>query len=175
MDFRSKVVGSESGRKLQQFAFTKQLELALTQKKVPVLHIVRALDMALPFLQKFTASGGRAALVHAFSGDWSAARKLLDLGYYLSLGGAVTHSHFLPLREAVKKMPLNQILLESDSPDQAPIGWDSEVNEPCTVRLVAEAVSEVKGLALDELKQACWNNFFQLFDREFYEPRNRTL
>jgi TatD DNase family protein len=107
--------------------------------------------------------GNLRGVIHCFTGDYEAASKFLDLGFYLSFSGIVTFKNAGPLREVVKKVPLNRICVETDSPYLTPVPHRGKRNEPAFVRFVAEIVAGVKEIPLEEVARATSNNASRLF------------
>lgn len=163
LDFRSQwPEGSES---LQIEMFENQIELARVFKKPLVLHIVRAHEKALQVLQMWEASqvGG---FVHAFNGSYELARSYLNLGFLLSVGGAITYDKNKKLQETIKKIPLDQLLIETDSPDQPPKDWNN-LNTSDSLLKVAEKIAEIRGQSTEEILQITTKNFCRLFNLAF--------
>ena len=91
------------------------------------------------------------------------AKAAMEFGYYISFSGIVTFKNAGELREVVKKIPLDRILVETDSPWLAPVPYRGKQNEPKNVYEVAQCVAEIKGISLEELADITTNNFFNLF------------
>ena len=91
------------------------------------------------------------------------AKAAMDFGYYISFSGIVTFKNAGELREVVKKIPLDRMLVETDSPWLAPVPYRGKQNEPKNVYEVAQCVAEIKGISLEELADITTNNFFNLF------------
>ena len=91
------------------------------------------------------------------------AKAAMDFGYFISFSGIVTFKNAGELREVVKKIPLDRILVETDSPWLAPVPYRGKQNEPKNVYEVAQCVAEIKGISLEELAEITTNNFFNLF------------
>lgn len=165
LDFRTSLFAEQNVEQVkdrQLEIFENQIQTALYQKIPLVLHIVRAHEEALKTLYFWQASevGGQ---VHAFNSDWNCAKAYLDLNMQLSIGGAVTYSRNKALHEAVKKIPLESLLLESDAPDQSPQGWTEPLNTPLAVFKVAEVVAELKQLPVAQILEHSTKNFKTLF------------
>ena len=92
------------------------------------------------------------------------AKAAMDFGYFISFSGIVTFKNAGELREVVKKIPLDRILVETDSPWLAPVPYRGKQNEPKNVYEVAQCVAEIKGISLEELADITTNNFFNLFN-----------
>jgi TatD DNase family protein len=102
-------------------------------------------------------------VMHCFTEDWDTARAALDLGFYISFSGIVTFRSADELREVAKQVPLDRILVETDSPYLAPIPHRGKPNQPAYVREVAEFLAELRGLAYETLAKATTANFNRLF------------
>jgi TatD DNase family protein len=87
----------------------------------------------------------------------------LDLGFYISISGIITFNSASVLREVVKKIPINRLLVETDSPYLTPAPHRGKQNEPKYVRLVAQYVADLKGVSLEELAHITSSNFTDLF------------
>ncbi|NIB41216.1 TatD family hydrolase [Pseudomaricurvus alkylphenolicus] len=106
-----------------------------------------------------------AGVLHCFTESWEMASAALDMNYYISLSGIVTFRNAEELRDVARKMPLDRLLVETDSPYLAPVPYRGKPNEPAFVREVAEFVAEVKGLDYETLVQATGENFQRLFPK----------
>jgi TatD DNase family protein len=107
-------------------------------------------------------------VLHCFSGDPDFAREVLDLGFYVGIDGPVTYPGARTLSEVARLVPLERLLLETDSPYLAPQARRGKRNEPAYVRLVAERVAELRGLSPEEVGRVTSDNACALFnpDRE---------
>lgn len=102
-------------------------------------------------------------VMHCFSGDAEFAKKMMELGFYISIAGPVTYPKSATLREAVRRIPIERILVETDAPYLAPQQFRGRRNEPAYVRHTAEAVADIKGLSLDDVARITSFNAMQLF------------
>ena len=102
-------------------------------------------------------------VIHCFTGNYEAARAYLDLGFYLSFAGIITFKNAEALREVVRRVPLERILVETDSPYLTPVPHRGKRNEPAYVRLVAETIATVKGLTFEEVARTTTDNARRLF------------
>jgi TatD DNase family protein len=100
---------------------------------------------------------------HCFTEDTETARQALDLGFYISISGIVTFKNAVMLKEVAKTVPLDRLLIETDSPYLAPVPHRGKTNEPAFVRHVAEEVAKLRDLSLEQVAQATTDNFFRLF------------
>lgn len=141
---------AESTRPLQEEAFELQLGLFQLTRKPLVLHVVRAHERAI---QMMHGAGIKAAhgLVHSFSASQEIARKYLDLGLTLSISGVISRKGFETLRRAVSYIPIDRLVLETDSPDQKPADWERDWNEPVALFRVAREVARIRGVSAEEI------------------------
>ena len=104
-------------------------------------------------------------MIHCFtSTDWLAT-ECLKLGAYISASGIVTFKNATDIQETIKKVDINKLLIETDSPYLAPTPFRGKRNEPAYVKHVAEFIADLKGLSLEEIAVATTNNFYRLFDK----------
>lgn len=106
-----------------------------------------------------------AGVLHCFTESWDMAKQALDLNYYISLSGIVTFKNAAELKDVAKRVPLDRLLVETDSPYLAPVPYRGKPNEPKYVREVAEYVAELKGLSYETLAKATTQNFYRLFSK----------
>jgi TatD DNase family protein len=102
-------------------------------------------------------------IIHCFTEDWSTAKRALDIGFYISLSGIVTFKSAKTLQEVAKKLPLDRILIETDSPYLAPVPHRGKTNQPAFVRHVAEFLAELRGQSVESIAKATTANFYTLF------------
>lgn len=100
---------------------------------------------------------------HCFTENAEVARKALDLGFHISFSGIVTFKNAIDLKAVAKMVPLDRLLVETDSPYLAPVPFRGKTNQPAYVLHVAEEIAKLRDLALDEVAQATTDNFFRLF------------
>ena len=137
-------------------AFEAQLEIAKVADLPVVLHLVRCHSDAIRILQ-VCGLPKRSGFVHGFNGSWEKANDFLDLGLRLSIGGAVTHPRNRDLREAVAKIPLDRLLIESDCPDQCVLGRQ-DLGRPVDVLQVARVLAELRQKTIEEIVEASSRN-----------------
>jgi len=127
--------------------------------------VVHERDAAQETTELLRSEGGTElrGVIHCFTGDYDAACAYLDLGFYLSFTGIITFKNAGPLRDVVRKVPLERMLVETDSPFLTPVPHRGKRNEPAYVRFVAETIAEIKGMALEEVAQRTTRNVQDLF------------
>ena len=151
-----------SPRDAQQEVFRSQIGLARERRLPIVIHTREADDDTFRLLAEEKASDVPVVL-HCFTGDRSVARRALDAGYYLSLAGIVTVPRALELQEVARLVPLDRLLVETDSPYLAPPPHRGKRNEPAHVVRVVEVIGELKGLSRDDVAFATAENFVRIF------------
>jgi TatD DNase family protein len=110
-------------------------------------------------------------VMHCFTETWDVARAALDLGFHISFSGIVTFRNAESLREVARKVPLERMLIETDSPYLAPVPFRGKTNEPGLVRYVAEEIARQRKVPLEQIAEATSANFFQLFKIPHVAPQ----
>lgn len=153
---------NHSPRIVQQEVFRTQINLAKEIKKPIVIHDRDAHQDVLDIVKDENASevGG---VFHAYSGSWEMAKIVLDLGFYIAIGGPVTFKNAKKLLEVAEKVPLDRLLIETDCPYLTPHPHRGKRNEPAYVKLVAEKIGEIRGIGFEEIAQATKENGMRLF------------
>jgi TatD DNase family protein len=142
---------------LQEEYFTRHLDLSRQVGKPVVIHCREAeADVVRMLRAEVNARGPVAGVMHSFTGDASTARACLDMGLYVSFAGMVTYKNAESLRQVAKAVPLDRLLVETDSPYLAPVPHRGKRNEPAWVTVVGEAVAAAKGVSVDEVAEATW-------------------
>lgn len=146
----------------QQERFRTHIQAAKQIGKPLIIHSRDAAKDTLQILQEEEATevGG---VMHCFVDDWETARQAMELGFYISFSGIVTFKTATALQEVAKKVPLDRMLVETDSPYLAPVPHRGQTNQPAYVRHVAEFIAKLRHESLDTLAQVTTANFFRLF------------
>jgi TatD DNase family protein len=148
---------------LQQTFFEKQLELAAELGLPVAIHDREAHDKIIETLQQRTSPQLRGVL-HAFSGDVGMAQSAIEMGFMVSFGGPVTFKNNKHAPELIRALPLERILLETDSPYLAPQPYRGKRNEPAHVKWIAERIAELKGLDSEHVATQTTRNAQTLFN-----------
>jgi TatD DNase family protein len=145
---------------------TSFLEHIKTSQKIGLPLIIHSrnadLDM-MEILENEQKNSNFPALLHCFSSSKELAKKALDLGIYISISGIVTFKNATELQEIVKYLPLEFLLVETDSPYLAPIPHRGKTNQPAFTRHVVEFIAQLKGLEIEEVAQKTTQNFLKIF------------
>ncbi|CED71921.1 putative TatD-related deoxyribonuclease [Aliivibrio wodanis] len=146
----------------QRDLFEQQVEVAVEYNKPLIIHTRQAREDTLAILKNGQADkcGG---VIHCFTEDWEFAEAAMDLGFYISISGIVTFNKAAELKDVVRRLPLERILVETDSPYLAPVPFRGKENQPAYVRDVAEYIGLLKGKSIEEVAQVTTNNFKKLF------------
>lgn len=145
----------------QDVAFRAQINIAKRLSKPLVLHIRDAMPEVLALLQEVGPPEG--LVFHCFSGDAAQAATALGLGGYISFAGNVTYKSAEPLREAARSVPLDRLLVETDSPYLAPVPFRGKKNEPAYVAHVGAALAGTLGIPSEELAGLTTANASRVF------------
>ena len=149
-------------RDVQQQVFREQIRLAKRRRLPIVIHTREAEDDTFRILDEETASD-TGGVFHCFTGDRAMAQRALDIGFYVSLAGIVTFPRATELQEVARMLPLDRLLVETDSPFLAPAPFRGKRNEPAHVVRVAEVIAALRGTAPDDIGRAAQANFERLF------------
>lgn len=146
----------------QRRRFARHIEAARACGKPLIVHSREAPVDTMDMLRDLGA-GEAGGVMHCFSGDWSMARRALDIGLYISFSGIVTFRSAESLREVARKVPLDRMLVETDAPYLAPVPKRGKTNEPSYVRHTAECIAGLRGKSLEDIAGVTTENFFRLF------------
>lgn len=146
---------------LQQDSFRLHLDAARITGKPVIVHTRAARADTLALLREAALS--QAGVLHCFTEDWDMAKAALDLGFYISLSGIVTFRNADALRDVARQVPVDRLLVETDSPYLAPIPYRGKPNLPQYVREVAEFVAMLRGETYERLAEQTTANFKRLF------------
>jgi TatD DNase family protein len=152
-----------SPRDVQQQVFRQQIQLARQLRLPIVIHTREAEEDTFRILEEERAHdvGG---VFHCFTGDREMAKRCLDIGFHVSLAGIVTFPRALELKEVARMVPLDRLLIETDSPFLAPVPHRGQRNEPAHVTRVAEVIAELRGTTAAAIGEATHVNHARLFN-----------
>lgn len=151
-----------ASRELQQEIFIRQLDVA-RQMHMPVsIHDRDAHGDMMAILKK--EGRGITGSIHCFSGSYEMAKELLKMGWFLGVDGPLTFKNAAKLPEIIAKIPLDRLLIETDSPYLAPVPKRGRRNEPAYVKFIAEKIAEIRGISLSEVAMQTTKNAIDLFN-----------
>ena len=147
----------------QRERFRRHIRIARELGKPLIIHCRQSADDLLRIMAE---EGARevGGVMHCFTESWEVAARAMEMDFRISFSGIVTFRNAAPLREVAARVPLDRMLVETDSPYLAPVPHRGKTNEPSYVRHVAEAIAELRGVPLTTLAAATTANFFGLFD-----------
>lgn len=152
-------------KKLQVASFEQHI-LAAQDNQLPVIvHTREAEDDTYDIMTHMMNDKSFKALIHCFTASKDFARKVLDMNIYISISGIVTFKNASLLKEVVQFVPLDMMLIETDSPYLAPVPERGKQNQPAFVKYVAQAVADIKGISLHHVAEKTSKNFFTLFSK----------
>ncbi len=152
-----------SPREIQREIFQKQIHIAKRQKLPIVIHSREAHQDTFDILEK--NKEGLRGVLHSYSGSWEMAKRYLDLGFYLSISGPITFKNAQKLPEVAEKVPLDRILIETDSPYLTPTPYRGRINNPAYVKYVAEEICKIRKMDFEELLLQVKENTLALFPK----------
>ena len=153
-----------SEKKDQLHSFEKHIEFAISERVPVIIHTRDADEDTISIVKKYF--GQTKFLIHCFTGSLDFAKNLLDLECLISFSGIITFKKSTDLRNVVKYVPIEKMLIETDSPYLSPDPLRGKSNEPANVKIVAENIAIIKGISLDEVANLTTKNFKNFF---FYE------
>ncbi|MGA2964862.1 MAG: TatD family hydrolase [Terriglobales bacterium] len=169
-----------SPREVQKTVFLQQMELAKTARLPIVIHCrpsdnsENAWDDCLQMIAGHWRSSALGGILHCFTGSVDHARCALDMGFMISFAGNITFPKAQTIRDAAQIVPLDRMLIETDSPYLAPIPHRGQRNEPAFVTLVARQIGELRNLPAEEIGSCTARNFYKFFGLAPEEPNSQA-
>lgn len=150
-----------SPRELQREVFIRQLDVARQTHMPIVIHDRDAHGETMEILKR--EGKGLIGVVHCFAGSMEMAAELIKMGWYIGCDGPVTFKNAAKLPEIMQKIPLERLLIETDSPYLTPVPYRGKRNEPAYVRFVAEHIAGLRGISIEEIAKVTTQNVCDLF------------
>ncbi len=154
-----------SQQQLQRKSFEEHIKASCKSELPVIVHTREAEYDTYDMMASYKKTHNFPALIHCFTASEEFARKILDLGFYISIAGIITFKNAEELRSIVKFIPLDRLLIETDSPYLAPVPKRGKTNEPSYVKYVAQALADLKGITFEECAKQTTENFFTLFNK----------
>ena len=151
-----------SSAEVQQQVFSKQLQLAVELNLPVIMHSREAETDTLNILQEIPVPP--LGVAHSFTSSFEMAKTLIEMGWYIGINGIVTFKNAEDLREVVSWLPLDRLLLETDSPFLAPIPFRGKPNKPAHIPAIATFIAELRGISLEQLSEQTSANAQRLFN-----------
>jgi TatD DNase family protein len=149
-------------RERQQALFDAQLQLAADFNLPALIHVRRSHAAVIATLKRFRLK--RAGIIHAFAGSKEEAREYIKLGFKLGLGGAATWPQALRMHRVLAELPLESVVLETDSPDMAPAMFPGQRNSPAHLPAICAALAGIMAISPGQLAAASTANACELFN-----------
>jgi TatD DNase family protein len=153
---------TQEAREIQRSLFREHIKVALNVAKPLIIHTRQAAEDTIALMAEENAQqiGG---VMHCFAESLDIANQAIELNFYISFSGIITFKNAAALRELVRQIPLDRILIETDSPYLAPVPYRGKQNHPALVKHVAEAIAELRGMHFDEIADITTQNFYNCF------------
>ena len=148
----------------QQDRFRTHIHAAIKSNLPLIIHTRNAQDDTINIMKE-EGKKSVTGVMHCFTESYEMAKQAIDLGFYISFSGIITFKNAENLRDTVKKIPIENILIETDSPYLAPVPKRGKMNEPSNVIYVAEKIAELKNISVEKVAEITTNNFFSLFNK----------
>jgi TatD DNase family protein len=153
----------------QRERFRCHIRAARSCHKPLIIHTRSAAADTLRVMREEKA-GEAGGVMHCFTESWEVAEAAMELGFYISFSGIVTFKNASALKEVARKVPLERMLIETDSPYLAPVPYRGKLNQPGLVKHVAEEIARLRNIPFDEVAHATTRNFYELFGIKGNEP-----
>ena len=148
----------------QEALFIAHLKLAREFELPLIIHARRSLDCVLKHIRRFSGkNAGVKGVIHSFAGSQQQAEQLIDLGFYLGVGGTCTYPRAQRLRTVLSHVPLETLLLETDAPDQPDSAWRGKRNDSTRLPVIAQTLAELRGESLEQIAEVTTANAIHLF------------
>jgi TatD DNase family protein len=146
----------------QRERFRTHIHAAILADKPLIIHTRNAVDDTLRIMREEGVEkiGG---VLHCFTESWEMAKAAIEMGFYISFSGIVTFKNAKELKEVAKQVPLERMLIETDSPYLAPMPFRGKINQPAYVKYVGQEIANLRGISIEEVAAATTRNFFKLF------------
>jgi len=158
-----------SPRDVQKAVFIRQMELATTAKLPIAIHCrpseasENAWNDCLALIKEHWSANGLGGILHCFTGNWAQAKNALDMGFMISFAGNLTFPKAQQIRDAALQVPIDRMLIETDSPYLAPVPNRGKRNEPAFVKYTAQKLGELRGSTIEEIGRQTSGNFYKFF------------
>ena len=161
LDFYTPTLQALAARQWQ--LLTAQLQLAKQHALPVILHSRKSHDPLAKLLREMSLPA--TGVVHGFTGSYQQAKRFIDLGFYLGVGGSISYPRALKTRDAISRVPPECLVLETDAPDMPLSGYQGEANRPERVVQVCQILAELKKMPTETLADLMWQNSLRLFPK----------
>ena len=155
---------NHSDKKIQKESFVQHI-IAASEIGIPVIvHSRNAENDTYDILKNENKNSNLKVLIHCFTGSKNFAKKIVDLGFYISVSGIITFKNSTELMDTVSYIPTDRLLVETDSPYLAPVPYRGKSNEPSYIKHTVEKLSHLKKIPINDIMKTTSNNFFKIFN-----------
>lgn len=158
---------SSDNKDIQKKFFRKHIKTGIKIKKPIIVHSRCAINDTIKILKEENAKKC-SGILHSFTENTDAAFQLLDMGFYISFSGIITFQNASELYNVIKKIPLDRLLIETDSPYLSPVPYRGKENQPAHLFYIAKKISTLKNISIEKLSEVTTNNFRTLFNIKKY-------
>ena len=151
-------------KKNQIHSFQQHIIASINTMLPLIVHTRNAEDDTIDILTNNMKTSTFCGVIHCFTSTMDFAKKMLDLGMYISISGIVTFKNAEIIRDVVKFIPLDRLLIETDAPYLAPVPMRGKKNDPSFVKYIAQNIAELKHTTVDQIAKVTTDNFFRLFN-----------
>lgn len=155
----------DTDKEIQKLNFIEHIKAAQITGLPLIIHTRDADTDTVTLLKEHMNKRSFKALIHCFTASEWLAQECLQMGMYISVSGIISFKNATSLHDAVKNIPIEKLLIETDAPYLAPVPYRGKRNEPAFVKNVADALAILKGLSYDEVIEKTGNNFYNLFSK----------
>tara|TARA_Y100000590_G_scaffold457382_1_gene609900 strand:- start:4568 stop:5341 length:774 start_codon:yes stop_codon:yes gene_type:complete len=154
-----------SDREIQKKIFVEHIKAA-SESNLPLIVHTRSAEIdTFEIIKEYNKKSNLKVLIHCFTGTKDFAKKLIDIGCYISISGIVTFKNSIDLVDAVSSIPIDKLLIETDSPYLAPTPYRGKSNEPSYIIHTLEKLSQIKKLSREIVMKKTSDNFFKIFSK----------
>ncbi|WP_367681681.1 TatD family hydrolase [Buchnera aphidicola] len=152
----------KKNKKEQKYVFRKHIQTSIKLNKPLIVHTRESIDDTLSILKE-TESKTCKGIIHSFTGNISSAKKILDMGFYISFSGIITFKNADEIRKTAKYIPLDRLLIETDSPYLTPVPKRGKENQPSYLKYIADYIVKLRKINMEYFTEITQKNFYKLF------------
>ncbi|HMI76761.1 MAG TPA: YchF/TatD family DNA exonuclease [Buchnera sp. (in: enterobacteria)] len=158
LDYFHQMHNKENQKKL----FRQHIQISISVNKPIIVHTRNAMQDTLTILQEEKAEQCQG-IIHSFTGDINDAKKILDMGFYISFSGIITFKNTDIIQQVLKYIPLNRLLIETDSPYLSPVPKRGRENQPAYLKYIADYIAKLRKINIEHFTNTTNKNFYKLF------------
>ncbi|MCW5196599.1 YchF/TatD family DNA exonuclease [Buchnera aphidicola (Pemphigus obesinymphae)] len=152
----------KKNKKEQKYVFRKHIKISIELNKPVVVHTRESIDDTLSILNEIESKKCKG-IIHSFTGNVSSAKKILDMGFYISFSGIITFKNADEIRRTAKYIPLDRLLIETDAPYLTPVPKRGKENQPSYLKYIADCIVKLRKINMEYFTEITQKNFYELF------------